>query len=58
MIHLQMTMTFLSSQRLQLSRHIRTKKDDMVVLSQGTMLFIEIEKAGTKGCFKIAWLVI
>ena len=30
----------------------------MVVPSQGTMLFIEIEKAGTKGCFKITWLMI
>ena len=29
----------------------------MVVPSQGTMLFIEIEKAGTKGCFKITWLM-
>jgi hypothetical protein len=33
------------------------KKEDMVVPSQGTMLFIEIEKAGTKGCFKITRLM-
>jgi hypothetical protein len=38
-------------------RHIQTKKEDMVVPSQGTMLFIEIDKAGTKGCFKITWLM-
>ena len=30
----------------------------MVVLFQGIKLFTEIEKAGTKGCFKITWLMI
>ena len=53
-----MTMTISSCQQLQLLKHIQIKKEDMVVLFQGIKLFIEIEKAGTKGCFKIAWLVI
>ena len=30
----------------------------MVVLSQDIKLFIEIEKAATKGCFKITWRMI
>jgi hypothetical protein len=50
-------MTVSSWQRLQLLKHIQIKKEDMVVLSQTIKLFIEIEKAGTKGRFKITWLM-
>jgi len=34
------------------------KKENMVVLSMAIKIYIEIEKAATKGCFKIIWPMI
>jgi hypothetical protein len=57
-IHLQMTMIISSSQLLELCKRFWVINEDLVVLSLAMLLFIEIEKAAIKGCFKIIWQII
>lgn len=49
MIHHKMMMTISSCEQLELYRHIRMVKKDIVFLSHSIQLFIEIEKKTTKG---------
>ena len=53
-----MTTIILSRQQLELCKPFQMKKEDGEVLSMAIKFCIEIEKAATKGCFKIIWPMI